>query len=288
MAEKVTLATLIRMKKQGKPVAMLTCYDHATAVLLQKSGIDGIIVGDSLAQLVLGRPSTLSVTMDTMITLTAAVRAGAPDVFLVGDMPFMSYQPSVSQAISNAGRFMAEAGSDAVKVEVDYRHIDLVAALAAAGIPVMAHMGYRPQSAQQSDKMIHTRQAQQAVAVIQDCQAMVQAGAVAILLECVTAEATCEATKRVPVPVISCGSGMSCDGQVLVLHDVLGLPGGSVPRFARTYSQVGDAISQAACDYVQDIHNGAFPDHEHSYHMPQAEQEQFQRLLKDLPEPDEG
>ena len=288
MPEKVTLSKLIAMKKQGSPIAMLTCYDYATAVLLQEAGIDGIIVGDSLAQVVLGHPSTLSVTMDTMITLSAAVRAGAGEVFLVGDMPYMSYQPSVSQAISNAGRFMAEAACDAVKVEVDYRQVDLVAALSTAGIPVMAHLGYRPQSAGQSDKMIKTRQAQQAVAVIQDCQAMVQAGAMSILLECVTAEAAREVTKRVSVPIISCGSGASCDGQVLVLHDVLGLPGGSAPRFARTYSQVGDAIGQAAGAYIQDIHNGVFPDDEHSYHMPQGEQERFQSMLKDLPEPDVG
>lgn len=285
MSEKITLATLMRRKEQHEPFAMLTCYDYTTAVLLEEAGIDGIIVGDSLAQLVLGHRSTLAANLEVMVALAAAVRRGAPNVYLVGDMPFMSYQPSKADAIRNAGRYLVEAGCDAVKFEVDYRHLDLVEALATASIPVMAHLGYRPQSAQVSAKVVETRQAQCALQVIQDAEAMVRAGAVAILLECVTAEAAAEVSKRVAVPVVSCGSGPHCDGQVLVLHDVLGLSGSGGPRFAKAYGQVGEQIRQAAAAYVQDIHSGNFPDQEHSYHMPAQEQEQFNRLLECLAQP---
>ena len=285
MSDKITLSALIQLKKQGRPIAMLTCYDYATATLLQQAHVDGIIVGDSLAQLVLGHANTLSANMDIMIALTAAVRRGAPQTYLVGDMPFLSYQVGPEKAVTNAGRFLVEAGCDAVKLEVDHRHLDLVAALTTAGIPVMAHMGYRPQAAYQIEKIVQTRQAQLAQHLVHDCQKMVEAGASLVLLECVTANVAQVITERLEVPVISCGSGPFCDGQVLVLHDVLGLPGGpggAAPRFSKTYCQIADQIRTAAAQYIDDIHQRRFPDAEHSYHMPPDQKQIFDGLLADF------
>ena len=276
MAEKVTLGSLKQLKRDGKAISVLTCYDYATAVQLQEAGLDCLLVGDSLGQMVLGHRNTLSVTMDIMVTLAGAVRRGAPDVYLIGDMPFLSYQISAGEAIGNAGRFMAEAGCDAVKMEVDYRHVELVAAVSAAGIPVMAHIGHRPQAAQQREKMVETRAPRQAIQVVHEAEAMVRAGAVLLLLENVTTIGAEQITKSADVPVISCGSGPACDGPVMVLHDMLGLlPGARMPRFAKSYAQIGEQIRQAAVDYVKEVREGRYPDDEHSYHMAAASSSVF-------------
>jgi len=282
MKDKVTLATLKKYKQEQHPIAMLTCYDYSTAVLLQEAGVDGIIVGDSLEQVVLGRETTLSATMDIMIALTAAVRRGAPNVYLIGDMPFLSYQISSEQAVSNAGRFLVEAACDAVKLEVDHRYLSLVERLATAGIPVMAHLGHRPQWAAQSDRVVQTRSLPKAQQLIQTGLEMVQAGATAILLECVTAATAQALSERTDIPVISCGSGPGCDGQVLVLHEILGLPGSVGPRFSKTYAQIGDAIRRAASQYAQEIHNKIFPEQQHSYHMPEEDKEKLLKWLENL------
>lgn len=280
MANKRTLTTLRQYKQEKRPIAMLTCYDYATAVLLQEAGVDCLLVGDSLAQMALGHSSTLKATMNIMVALTGAVRRGAPDVYLVGDMPFMSYQVSSEEAIRNAGRFMAEADVDAVKLEVDYRHVGLVAQLCTAGIAVMAHLGYRPQAAHQSDKHVQSRSAQQAIQLVHDVDAMLDAGVCSILLECVTAETAKAVAERTNVPVISCGSGPYCDGQVLVIHDVLGLPGSAELRFVKRYGDVGDAIRQAATAYVQEVQQGEFPDAKHCFHMKPDEQAKLEEMLK--------
>ena len=269
----------MELKQQKQPFAVLTCYDYATAVLLQKTGIESIHVGDSLAQVILGHNSTLPATMDIMIALTAAVRRGAPDVYLTGDMPFLSYQVSTARAILNAGRFMVEAGCDAVKIEVDYRHTDLVKAICTAGIPVMAHLGYRPQSAQQQDKIVQTRQVARARRLVQDAMGMVEAGACAILLECVTDITAKAVAQRTDLPVISCGSGPYCDGQVLVLHDVLDLPGSAKPKFSKTYTHIGTQIRDAVTKYADDIRQKRFPGDKHCYHMKPDQQQQFQQWL---------
>ena len=243
---------------------------------------DSIHVGDSLAQMVLGYKSTLNATMDIMVPLTAAVRRGAPQVYLTGDMPFLSYQVSHERAILNAGRFMTQAGCDAVKLEVDYRHLDLVRALATAGIPVVAHLGYRPQSARQQDKIVLTRQADQAGQLVKDALDMIEAGACAILLECVTTLTAQAVAQRTDLPVIGCGSGPYCDGHVLVLHDVLDLPGATQARFSKTYGHIGEQIRLAVVDYVDDIHQKRFPDEQHSYSMKPDQQQAFQQWLKDF------
>jgi len=280
MTQKITLATLKKHKQQGQPIAMLTCYDYSTAVLLEQAGADSILVGDSLAQVVLGHKNTLSVTMDTMIALTAAVRRGAPNVFLVGDMPFLSYQVSKEQAVTNAGRFLSDAGCDAVKLEVDHRHLDVIEHISRAGIPVMAHLGYRPQAARQETKIVQTRSVQRACQLVQDCLDMIDAGASTILLECVTASAARAVAERTDLPVISCGSGPFCDGQVLVLHEVLSLPGAVGPQFAQSFGQIGSNIRDAASQYVQAVHQKHFPDDQHSYHMDNQNQQEFRKWLQ--------
>ena len=279
MSDKVNLAKLKQYKQQGQPIAMLTCYDYSTAALLEQAGIDGIIVGDSLAQVMLGYDSTLQANMDLMVTLTAAVRRGAPNVYLVGDMPFLSFQLSTEQAILNAGRFLREASCDAVKFELDHRYVSLVEELARAGIPIMAHLGYRPQAAGQKAKVVETRAAEQAEILVQDAQDFAAAGACCLLLECVTTATAKAVTERVDVPVISCGSGPHCDGQVLVLHEMLDLPGATRPKFCKTFADVGTQIKQAVRNYIHEIRKRKFPDAEHSYHMtPEAQAELEKRL----------
>ena len=279
MRQKTTLATLNQFKRDGRPITMLTCYDAMTAGVLQESEVDILLVGDSLAQMILGYDSTLPATMDLMVAFAAAVRRGAPGVYLAGDMPFLSYQVSRESAIANAGRFLVEAGCDVVKLEVDGRNCDLVANLAAAGIPVMAHMGYRPQWAAQNDKIVGTREVEQACQLVQDAQAMIEAGACSLLLECVTTEVARVITERADVPVISCGSGAGCDGQILVINDVMGLPGAGGARFAKQYTQLGAQMAEAARAYVEDVQQNRFPDDQHSYHMPAEQLEQFRKRI---------
>jgi len=281
MADKITLATLRQAKTARRPISMLTCYDYSMAILLQHAGVDSLLVGDSLAQVVLGHPNTLAADMDLMIALTAAVRRGAPDVYLVGDMPFLSYQTSRADAIRNAGRFLREAQCDAVKIEVDHRWLDLVEQLCRAGIPVIAHLGYRPQWAGQRPRIVETRGVNEARDLVADAQAMEHAGAAALLLECVTAHAAKAVRDRASIPVIGCGSGPWCDGQVLVLHELLDLPGARHPRFAKTYAQLADPILQAAATYARDVREGRYPDLEHSYLMKDDERARFEASLDD-------
>jgi 3-methyl-2-oxobutanoate hydroxymethyltransferase len=283
MSGKMTLADLRTLKGQHSPISMLTCYDYATAVLLQQAQIHSILVGDTAAQMVLGHSTTLPVSMDVMITLSASVRRGAPDVFLLGDMPFLSYQVSTEQALLNAGRFLAEAGCDAVKLEVTCYHLGLVEALTEAGIPVFAHLGLRPQAVHQMGTFKAKGQtAEQGRQIVLDGLDMVNAGACGILLECVTTEVAKALTEKTDVPVISCGSGPDCDGQVMVLHDILGLPGSGEARFAKKYADIGEQIRQAVCRYAEEIHQRSFPDSDHSYHIKAKEKESFVKMTKEI------
>ncbi len=280
MSDKITIATLIKKKSSGQPVSMLTSYDVAMAQLSEKAGVDSLLVGDSLAQVVLGMDSTLPVEMDLMIALTAAVRRGAPNVYLVGDMPFLSYQVSEREAILNAGRFMKEAGCDAVKLEVDERHLGLVAALSRANIPVMAHLGLKPQSIHQ---MGHYRcqgkTASEAIEIVHIAQDILAAGACSILLECVTSEVGKAVSEITHYPVIGCGGGAGCDGQVLVLHDLLDLPGAGNAKFTKAYGQISEPILTAMRNYVHEVQSKKFPDASHSYHMSEDEKRQFEQEL---------
>lgn len=272
MSEKRTLKTLNAYKQDGRPIAMLTCYDYASAVLLERAGVDSILVGDSLAQVVLGEPTTLSAPMDVMVALTAAVRRGAPSVYLVADMPFMSYQPSFETAFRNAGRFLSQAGCDAVKLEISDYHLPLVEGLSAAGVPVIGHLGLRPQSIHQMGAYrAHGKSASEAQELIDLGLAAVKAGAVGLLLECVTVEAARCLTEQADVPVIGCGSGPDCDGQVLVWNDVMSLPGSHRTRFGKSYAEIGDAMQEAAARYVNEVHQGQFPTDQNAYHMNEQE-----------------
>ncbi len=276
---KTTLHTLIELKKQKRPITLLTCYDYATAVLLQRAGIDCLLVGDSLAQVVLGHNNTLPVSLDTMITLTAAVRRGAPEVFLIGDLPFLAGVEGSEKTIANAGRLLSETGCDIIKIEVDHGHLDLVARMASLGIPVMAHLGNKPQSALLGQPIVETRSVEKACRLVETCRDMCEAGARAILLECVTETVARTVTEESDVPVISCGSGPHCDGQVLVLHDILSLPGSAPHRISKTYANISESILTAVRQYCDDIIHHRFPEKKNCYNISDENELQFQAWL---------
>lgn len=279
MHEKTTLETLRQNKQKQRPITMLTCYDYATAVLLQNAGTDCLLVGDSLAQLILGHENTLSVTMDTMITLTAAVRKGAPNVCLVGDMPYTGYHPNLDDIYDNCRRFLDETGCDLIKIEVNRSHLDTVAKLADMNIPVMAHLGYTPQTEFQLAKKVQTRLAEQALQLLQNAKDFEAAGTDALLLECVTDIVAQKVTQQTELPVISCGSGPYCDGQVMVLHEILTLPGSVKPKFAKAYDQLDKYITTAVREYLYEVRHNLFPTDQHCYHMPADEQEKFRQTI---------
>lgn len=283
---RITLATLRAMKRQKRPISVLTCYDATTARLIEQAGLECILVGDTYAEVVLGHPTTLPVTMDQMLTVAQAVRRGAPNVYLIGDMPFLSYQISPEEAVRNAGRFLSEAGCDCVKIEVDRRLLRTVEAMSTASIPVMAHLGLRPQSIHALGAYkVQGRDADQARELIEDARRMEQAGAVALLLEAVPVEVADIITRRTPLPVIGCVSGAQTDGQVVVLHDILGLGAGHAPRAVRTYAQLDETLTGAFRAYAADVQAGRFPLDEFSTRMPK---EQLARLCQWLDEEEAG
>ncbi len=280
---KVTIKTLLDRKQAGRKISMLTCYDYPTARILEAEGVDCLLVGDTLAQVLLGHDNTLPATMDLMVTLAAAVRRGAPSAFLIGDMPYLSHQVSTGEAIRNAGRFMAEAGCDCVKIECDRRHADTVAAMTRATIPVMAHLGLKPQSVHQTGGHItQARDAESALRLIEDAARMEEAGASALLLEKVPPEPAGVVASRTSLPVIGCGAGPHCDGHVVVLYDVLGLSG-YMPRFAKRYEAqakaVREAITEAVRTYVSDVVEGRYPDPAHEFAMAEGEPDRLEALL---------
>jgi 3-methyl-2-oxobutanoate hydroxymethyltransferase len=278
---KVTLTALARRKAESRKIAVLTCYDYPTARLMEQSGMDVILVGDTYAEVVLGHDSTLPATMDALIPVTAAVRRGAPNCFLIGDMPYLSYQAALPDAVHNAGRFMAEAGCDAVKVEVDHRLLDVVETLARATIPVVAHLGLRPQS-------IHVtggykgqgKTADTAREIMDDARRMEEAGASMLLLEAVPRELAGLITERSRVPVIGCASGPDCDGTVVVLHDMLGYNAGHPPRCVKRYAHLHDELIEAFRAYRDDVENAVFPAANQCLRMSEQEHDKLLRQLQ--------
>lgn len=257
---KTTISTLQARKRERQRISMLTCYDYTTARLMEEAGLDSLLIGDTYAEVCLGHPTTLPVTMDELITVAKAVRVGAPSVFLVGDMPYLSYQVCPTDAIRNAGRFMAEAGCDCVKVEVDRRHADTVAAMSAATIPVMAHLGLRPQSIHSiGGYKVQGKLARDAQVIIEDARIMEDAGAVALLLEAVPTEVAGLITGSTELPVIGCVSGPICDGQVVVMHDILGYDIGHPPKSVKVYAQLHGILVDAFRAYSDDVRAGDFP-----------------------------
>lgn len=270
--DKITLATLRARKRSRTPITMLTAYDYPSAQIEEEAGIDCILVGDSAAQVVLGHSSTLQATMDFMIPITAAVRRGAPTAFLVGDMPYLSFHVNTEDAIRNAGRFMAEANCDCVKVEGDSRIIDTIRALSAATIPVMVHMGLRPQAVHQAGGYrAQGRDARSAQRLIDDAKRMEDVGACALLLEAVPPEPAKIIAESTSLPVIGCGAGPHCDGHVVVLHDMLGLTAGPLPKFVKKYGNLREEMSTAIRTYLAEMVDRRYPAAEHCYQMEAGE-----------------
>lgn len=280
MNARITIADLLTAKQERKPIAAVSCYDYTTARLVAQAPVEMILVGDSAAQLMLGFDSTLSATMDFMVAITAAVRRAAPNAYLVADMPFLSYHLSLSQAIRNAGRFVTEAGAQMVKIEATAAYLNTVKAVSETGIPVMAHLGILPQRIAAVGRFhAEATTADRAADLIDLARQMQAVGASALLVEGTAAEVAQIITEQSEVPVISCGSGPGCDGQILVAPDILGLGAGNPPKFAKAYGDLGVLFIKAFERYAQDVKAGRFPDAEHSYHMKPGE---FERLEEHL------
>ena len=279
--KKVTLPALFKKVADGQPITMLTCYDFPTAHFQEEAGIDMILVGDSLGMTMLGYETTLPVTMEDMIRHAQAVRRGAPTAWLIGDMPYMSYQPSVETAIRSAGRFMAEAGCDAIKLEGGAEMADRVAGILAAGIPAMGHLGLTPQSATALGGFrVQGRGARQAKKIVDDAKALERAGVYAILLEMVPDRLCQLITERAKdCFIISLGSGPHAHGQLLIYHDMFGLYPRFKPRMAKVFGDAGKVILDGLKAYAREVGEKAFPQPENWFGMPDEEYEELLRLL---------
>ena len=270
--KKITPVDIQTMKREGKKITMLTAYDYPMALLEDRAGIEIILVGDSLGMTVLGYENPLPVTMDEMIHHTKAVTRGAKYALIIGDMPFMSYNTSERDAILNAGRFMKEGGADAVKLEGGVSVKDVVKAIVRAGIPVMGHIGLTPQTISMLGGFkVQGKDAQAAQKIIDDALLLEDAGAFSILFEAVPAPIAKRITERLKVPTIGIGAGVHCDGQVLVVHDLLGLFDRFLPKFAKRYVNLSDLMLQAFKLYREEVSQGIFPTDQHSFHIDEGE-----------------
>jgi 3-methyl-2-oxobutanoate hydroxymethyltransferase len=280
--KKVTLPTLFAKVAKGLPLTMLTCYDYPTGYLQEQAGIDMILVGDSLAMTMLGYESTLPATMEDMIRHTQAVRRGSPNAWLIGDMPYMSYQPSVETAIRNAGRFMAEASCDAIKLEGGTEMADRISGIVRAGIPVMGHLGLTPQSVSALGGFhVQGKSAQKAKTIVDGAKAVEEAGAYAILLEMVPDRLCKLITERAEKCfIISLGSGPHAHGQLLIYHDMFGLYPNFTPKMAKVYGEAGKVILEGLQRYVAEVGARTFPQPSNWFGMPDEEYEELLRLLK--------
>jgi len=282
MENRITIADLLKAKQDRRRIVAVSCYDYTTARLAAQAQIDMILVGDSAAQLVLGHDCTLPVSLDFMVTITAAVRRAAPDIYLVADMPFLSYQTCPADAIRNAGRFLVEAGAQMVKIEATHAYLDTIRAVSDAGIPVMAHIGILPQWISTVGRFrAEATTADAAMSLVHLAEQMIQAGATALLIEGTAAEVAQTITERSRVPVISCGSGPGCDGQILVAPDILGLSLESSPKFAKAFGDLGPRSIEAFRKYSEEVRTGRFPDAEHSYHMKPGQAQQLDASLRE-------
>jgi len=263
--EKVTVP-IFRERKGKERLTMLTSYDCAFASILDQAGIDSILVGDSVGNVMLGYPSTIPVTIEEMIHHTKAVTKGAQKALIIIDMPFMSYHESIEQAKRNAGRMIKESGADAVKLEGGVRMKDVIRALVDIEIPVMGHIGLTPQSVNRIGGYKVQGKGKEAEGLIRDAKAVEEAGAFSVVLECVPRKLAKEITEMLTIPTIGIGAGPECDGQVLVIHDLLGLSGGFRPKFVKQYLNMREQIDSAVKNYIEEVRGGAFPDDAHSFH----------------------
>jgi 3-methyl-2-oxobutanoate hydroxymethyltransferase len=285
----VTLPKLAEMKRLGEPIVMITAYDYPSAQVAEEAGVDLVLVGDSAANTVLGYTSTVSVSLEEMLMLAAAVRRGASTPLIIGDLPFGSYQASDQQAIESAVRFVKEAGCDAVKLEiagiaqgvVDKREsISRAKAIIAAGIPVMGHVGLTPQSASALGGFrAQGRTARQAVQVADDALALQDAGCFAIVFEAVPAAVTETIMARMTIPVIGIGAGAATDGQVLVFHDLLGIYDGHAPRFTKRFAEVRQSMVEGVQAFAEEVREGRFPSVDHTYGIDPGELARFQEIV---------
>lgn len=277
--KKVTTLTFRQKKERGEPITMLTAYDYPTAMAMDKAGVDAILVGDSLAMVVLGYENTLPVTMEEMLHHSRAVARGAKSSLLIGDMPFMSYQVSVEDAVRNAGRFLQQGGMDAVKLEGGRERADAVRAITGAGIPVMGHIGLTPQSVNQLGGFrAQGKTAAAAKRLLEDAKILEEAGAFSLVLESVPAKLAEVISKKISIPTIGIGAGAGCDGQVLVTHDLLGLFDRFTPKFVKKYANLHEAMKKAFIEYIDDVETKRFPAVEHTVEMSDEEWTEFQRL----------
>lgn len=263
---KNTVSTFREQKAKGEKISMLTAYDYSTAKLMDEAGINGILVGDSLGMVMLGYEDTLPVTMEDMIHHTAAVCRGAKNTLVVGDMPFMSYQVSVEEAVYNAGRLMKEGRCQAVKLEGGASVCPQIRAITNASIPVMAHIGLTPQSINAFGGFkVQGKSEEAAKKLLEDAKAVEEAGAFAVVLECVPSKLAELISKSISIPTIGIGAGAGCDGQILVYQDMLGLFSDFTPKFVKKYANVGEMMTQAFRDYIADVQEGSFPAPEHTF-----------------------
>jgi 3-methyl-2-oxobutanoate hydroxymethyltransferase len=279
---KVTVPELLQRKSSAtalnsnpRKITCLTAYDYPTARLLDEAGVDVLLVGDSLGMVVLGYESTLPVSIDEMLHHTQAVRRGTRRALVVADMPYGSYHTDAAESLRNAVRFVKEAGAEAVKVEGGERRLELIVKLTEAEIPVMGHVGLTPQSVNAlGGYRVQGKTVDTAEQLLRDARSVEAAGAFAVVLEAVPRELAARITRELRIPTIGIGAGPDCDGQILVIHDLLGLTFNPTPKFARQYANVGKIISRAARDYCEDVRRGIFPSDAESYHSTQAAREE--------------
>jgi 3-methyl-2-oxobutanoate hydroxymethyltransferase len=276
----VTLSKLAEKKALGEPIVMVTAYDYPSGQVAEEAGVDVALVGDSGAMTVLGYPSTVPVTIDELLMLAAAVRRGLSTPLLVGDMPFGSYEASNEEAIHNAQRFVKEAGCDAVKLERGGTSVERARAIVAAGIPVMGHVGLTPQTAAAlGGYRSQGRTADRGMAVVHDAVALQEAGCFAIVFEAIPSALTEAIMPRMRIPVIGIGAGAAADGQVLVLHDLLGIYDGHAPRFVKRFASVRDEMIRGVAAFADEVRRRRYPEPEHGYTMAPDEIERLHRLL---------
>jgi len=274
--KKVTIAELQAKKDAGQKITMMTAYDYPSAQLVDQAGIDTILVGDSLGMVVLGYDSTVPVTMDEMIHHCKAVRRGTEHAFIIGDMPFLSYQVSLEKAVENAGRFIKEAGCDSVKLEGGSDMAPVVEAVVRAGIPVCAHIGLTPQTATMlSGFKVQGKDAESARAMVQSAKDLEVAGAFMVVMECIPDLLAARITREIRIPTIGIGAGLECDGQVLVYHDLVGLFERFTPKFVKQYTNLAPTIRDALIQYREEVEQGTFPGPEHSFAMKAEEAEKL-------------
>jgi 3-methyl-2-oxobutanoate hydroxymethyltransferase len=278
---KINILTLYEMKKRGEKITWITAYDYPTAQFAEAAGMEMVLVGDSLGMCVYGYASTVPVTMDQCIVHAEAVCRGAPTCFVIGDMPFLSYQTSNEDAVYNAGRFLKEAGVDAIKLEGGVRVVDRIKAILNAGIVVCGHIGLTPQSSGQlGGHKAQGRTVESARLLIEDALAVEKAGAQLLLLEAVPPEVAGFITKRLSIPVFSIGAGPYCDGQLLIVSDLIGQFQAFTPKFVKKYANVAEVVTTGMKQYIEEVKAGTFPADEHCYHMLKGEDEKFADLIK--------